>query len=87
MSRKEIYFQGITCEIRNFSENNYFKIIIFVSNNFVSEGNSGGQSVLGILLHWLLNNGGTDKPDGRASQSHRWLCIAWKLTIKILVSS
>ena len=35
MSRKERHFQGITREIRNFSENNYFKIIFFVSNNFV----------------------------------------------------
>ena len=37
MSRKERHFQGITREIRNLSENNYFRII-FVSNNFVSEG-------------------------------------------------
>ena len=42
MSRKESNFQGITREIRNFSENNYFRIIIFVSNNFVSEGISRG---------------------------------------------
>ena len=27
MSRKERHFQGITREIRNFAENNYFKII------------------------------------------------------------
>ena len=38
MSRKERHSHGITREIRNFSENNYFKIIIFVSNNFVSAG-------------------------------------------------
>ena len=38
MSRKERHFQGITREIRNFSENNDFRVIIFVSSNFVSEG-------------------------------------------------
>ena len=32
MSRKERHFQGITREIRNFSENNNFKTF-FVSNN------------------------------------------------------
>ena len=36
MSRKEKHFKGITREIRNFSENNYFEKIF--RNNFVSEG-------------------------------------------------
>ena len=33
---KKRRFQEITCEIRNFSENNYFRKYFFVSNNFVS---------------------------------------------------
>ena len=37
MSRKGRHFQGITREIRNFSEYSYFRIIVR-SNNFVSEG-------------------------------------------------
>ena len=53
MSRKERRFQGITREIRNLSENNYL-IIIFVSNNFVSEGMSNPRPPNQTnLLHFL----------------------------------
>ena len=38
MSRKERHFQGITREIRNFSEYIIISEYFFVSNNFVSEG-------------------------------------------------
>ena len=37
MSRQERHFQGITREIRNFSEK-IISELFFVSNNFVSEG-------------------------------------------------
>ena len=42
MSRKERHFQGITREIRNLFEHNYFRVI-FVSNKFLAATSVGGQ--------------------------------------------
>ena len=38
--------------------------------------NSGEQRVLGMLLHCLVNDGGTHKPNGWASQNRRLSGIA-----------